>query len=886
MATITSTSERIIIDGGYKDFTAGSGNTTTVIQYSSGDAPVSGDAERFLLWKNGTNTGDWEIRFIESATSSAVTITDGGFSSVPSSSDDFVISTSLEDIRSAVPTACTKTGNSYSFNDRDFELSSGAFLADTNKNLTTKSTQTGSGFIPTYPVADGCALQFGRLIGGEANDSIETIGGSSVQFEVSNNTLIFTNQSSFNANGPILNFYGCLIESFGNGFSPFIRSSGPMRIIGTISDGPMGGRLYSPASELVDTRFSGNLSGGVAWSLGATFTRPINNVFFFQNNTAIKAFQGFQGVFSNTTFADSNTNIINSGSANSSLLFTFIDCTTFLDAKITDTNGNYKQAKSINYTITDSSGVGKTGAKVAVYDTTGAIQDGIKTSSSGAVDSINAVFFDRAHGSTSVNKAPFDIDIRLDGYTYLSFQSAVSEPIKQEVRLSLNPQRVDIGAAAAAITGISLNFTTKTITITSNNNTQKLYDYYQYQLYQIMLNLKGEDLIRTGDSFNLDDWDMVVDGCTYTGDATTTGLITLINGAIFQGTRTDQNGTVIPLQPINITNIVAGSRLQIFNVTTNTETVNTTVAGTSYVSSYTEGVEYTDGDTVRVRLTKLGKSEWSGNVIDTSNGFNVLAEQVEDEVYTALGVDGSTVTKFQADYTNNEIDLIIATNWTQAELYAWWTYNLTSEDGIRNFYEGITAIDQANFRINTSIVNLFLDNVTTASYIQTDNRRFFRDTGDGYPVKTPTTSGYGLDVVWRTTIIPVDNPALITATTAIQAKTDLLNFTGDDVKATLDGEEVVTDTASRNASKADVSGLSTFDASTDEVTTDVASRNASKADVSGLSTFDNNTETVTTDTASRDASKADVVNLRSNQNIINEGVEKASLFIPHKTNVD
>ena len=427
--------------------------------------------------------------------------------------------------------------------------------------------------------------------------------------------------------------------------------------------------------------------------------------------------------------------------------------------------------------------------------------------------------------------------------------------------LSLDASQTETNEAT--ILSYSENFSVAgnliTIGGTGNTNSNRVYDLGKKYWYD---NFNREDLYvtRSGNLINAGNYNVSIgSNIIFTGDMTTTGVITLANGAVFNGTRTDQNGTVIPLQPINITNIVAGSRLQIFNVTTNTETVNTTVSGTSYTSSYTEGVEYTDGDTVRIRLTKLGKSEWSGNVIDTNNGFNVLAEQVEDEVYTALGVDGSTVTKFQADYTNNEIDLIIATNWTQAELYAWWTYNLTSEDGIRIFYGGITAVDQANFRINTTIVNLFLDNTTNASYIQTDNRRFFRDTGDGYPVKTPTTSGYGLDVVWRTTIIPVDNPALITATTAIQAKTDQLNFTGTDVKATLDGEEVVADTASRDASKADVSGLSTFDSSTDEVTTD---------------------------TASREASKADVTNLRSNQNIINEGVEKASLFIPHKTNVD
>ena len=39
-------------------------------------------------------------------------------------------------------------------------------------------------------------------------------------------------------------------------------------------------------------------------------------------------------------------------------------------------------------------------------------------------------------------------------------------------------------------------------------------------------------------------------------------------------------------------------------------------------------------------------------------------------------------------------------------------------------------------------------------------------------------------------------------TANIKTQTDKMNFTGDDIKATLDGEEVTTDTASRTASKA------------------------------------------------------------------------------------
>ena len=217
-ATITSTSTRITISGNYKAFTSTTGSTTTVIQYSSGDAPASGDAGRFLMWKNGADTGNWEIRYIESATASTVTVGDGGFSSAPGSGEDFVISTNLADIVAAAVGA-TNSNSSYSLNGRDFELASGAFLADVNSSLVTESTQTGGGFISTYPVANECAIQFGRLIGGEANDSIETIEGCQITFEISNNTLMLTNQGSFNSSGPIFNFYGCLIESVGNGFS-------------------------------------------------------------------------------------------------------------------------------------------------------------------------------------------------------------------------------------------------------------------------------------------------------------------------------------------------------------------------------------------------------------------------------------------------------------------------------------------------------------------------------------------------------------------------------------------------------------------------------------------------------------------------------------------
>ena len=627
MATITSTSTRITISGTYKAFTGGSGNTATVIQYSSGNAPASGDAGRFLLWQNGSNTGDWEVRFIESATTTTVTVTDGGFSSAPPSSADFVISTNLDDMDSALTDSVMRSqGNSYQMINRDFELANGAFVGDTNKSLVTKGTPA-TNFGVTYPMENGCVLQFSRLIGGEANGSVETIGGCSITFEiVGNNSLLFTNQDTTDTNGFIVNLYGCLIESFGNGYSPFIRAPGPMRIIGCIADGPLGGRFYNSASELDACRFSGNVSGGVAWSLGATFTRPINNVFFFQGDTALKAFQANSGAFTNVTFADSLTTTINSASAYAALLFTFTDCTTFTDGDISNSNGQYEQLKSINYTVADSSGTGLSGVKVAVYDTVGDVQGGgVQTSSSGSVSQINARFFRKDHGATAVNKAPFDIRIRKYGVTFLGFQSSVSEPIKQEVRLANNGELVSTEAQAAALTGIALNFTTETITITQDTDPQKLYDYYQYQLAQTANMIYAEDLIKTGDAFNIDDWDMVVDGCTYTGDVTTTGTITLQNGGLIVGTATDSVGTTT-VSALTLTGLQTNTEVRVFSAGTTTEIAGVENSATTFTANIS-------ASSVDIVVHSLGYEYQKIEGADTSSNLTLPIQQRVDRNY-------------------------------------------------------------------------------------------------------------------------------------------------------------------------------------------------------------------------------------------------------------
>jgi len=202
----------------------------------------------------------------------------------------------------------------------------------------------------------------------------------------------------------------------------------------------------------------------------------------------------------------------------------------------------------------------------------------------------------------------------------------------------------------------------------------------------------------------------------------------------------------------SISGIVSGSRLRIYNETKATETYND-VPGTSYSVNYTEGTTYSSGDVIKIYVTQTSGTTaqlpFSTTTVASGTGWTALVEQESDDVYDGYGLDGSSYTgKFSADYTNDEVDVIVASNFAMKEMYAWWCHNLTTSQGISDFYGGITAQDAANIRINNSVLSMYLDNTTTTNIYQTDNIRIYR-TDEAYPVKNPTSGGGGIDVVWR-----------------------------------------------------------------------------------------------------------------------------------------
>ena len=169
----------------------------------------------------------------------------------------------------------------------------------------------------------------------------------------------------------------------------------------------------------------------------------------------------------------------------------------------------------------------------------------------------------------------------------------------------------------------------------------------------------------------------------YTGDMTTTGVITLFNGSTFSGTRTDANGTVLPLRNISVAGLAAGSRIRIYNETTSAQIVNAVVSGTSYTAQYAEGAGYSATDVLSLRVTRIDKLEAIASVVVGSTGWTALVSQDSNPVYAAHGVNGATVTGISWDSGNMEFDFNDSDNNIDgADIGAWYYYFITTEIGI------------------------------------------------------------------------------------------------------------------------------------------------------------------------------------------------------------
>jgi hypothetical protein len=123
---------------------------------------------------------------------------------------------------------------------------------------------------------------------------------------------------------------------------------------------------------------------------------------------------------------------------------------------------------------------------------------------------------------------------------------------------------------------------------------------------------------------------ITIKSSAFVGNLTTTGTITLANGATFTGQRTDSTGTITSAT-FTISNIILGSSLLIRRTDTQVALINQTVTGTSFAYAYLHTTNIPVEIVVRKATGSPTYQEWRTTATLTSFGGSATANQVLDE---------------------------------------------------------------------------------------------------------------------------------------------------------------------------------------------------------------------------------------------------------------
>ncbi len=273
------------------------------------------------------------------------------------------------------------------------------------------------------------------------------------------------------------------------------------------------------------------------------------------------------------------------------------------------------------------------------------------------------------------------------------------------------------------------------VVVTNDATLDQLYDYAAYWL---TLN-KGSNMevpglgnyliTPNGNILNINKNVSINPGVTLSNGSNFTILETTqslnISGNMNITSYVSPSGTYVQ---IGATGVISGSRVQFYNMTDHV-LISTGIRD----SIFTEYVPYTSEKQIRCRASYVNgisgylNYEQIGILTETGLIFNI--NQEIDTIYNEIGIDGSTVSEFTADYPNIQIDISDPDQITSVQrLYAWYMY-LTYSDplGLYNFFGGVTAEDYYNYKINTNLVNISLDNTNPEPVIIYGARLYHSD---------------------------------------------------------------------------------------------------------------------------------------------------------------
>ena len=425
---------------------------------------------------------------------------------------------------------------------------------------------------------------------------------------------------------------------------------------------------------------------------------------------------------------------------------------------------------------------------------------------------------------------------RLPGWTFINVtgiydKNDASVPVTQTQVVNLS----NVPLYASGVTGVAVDYNAGTITLSASRSATQVWSAVQDNLCQLANLLQPDPFQTTNGLSFISSSTLVVTGTLTAGNII--GNMTLsgglssgvsVTGNVAQATPTNLTGVTITGNltyntntPITVTltnctisgtvsntgsaqvtvvrvnstigtagsnvisqqfatvsapNLITGTRVRVYDQTSAVELFNGVLASPGFSQSFL----YTTDKTITLTATYVSgataKLGVSATGVLTASGVSFLTSQVDDTVYNAIAVSGSTVTGFAADYVNDEINVTVAANFNVTNLYAWWVFNQSTTQGIADFFGGITAVDAANFRIENTLVDLYIDNTTATNIRQLDNARIYR-ADNAYPVKS--SGGGGIDVNWRDQVyvapsVDYSNLATQASLNLVKAKTDNL----------------------------------------------------------------------------------------------------------------
>ena len=187
---------------------------------------------------------------------------------------------------------------------------------------------------------------------------------------------------------------------------------------------------------------------------------------------------------------------------------------------------------------------------------------------------------------------------------------------------------------------------------------------------------------------------------------------------------------------ITINGLPSGTRVQLYDTSTGDELVNG-------IDTTTWSEPYTQDRNIRLRAMWVDGTQaiqlidqQIGEITESNSTITTLIAPVPDNVYSTNNIDGSLVTGVTIDDSALLVEVSTGTlSW--AELYAYETYWLYTEEGIRDEQRFATAIDPVNYVWH----NFKLKNVTSPVIPITITGGYGRDAGTGTSIALLDTTG-------------------------------------------------------------------------------------------------------------------------------------------------